>query len=168
MVESTKLFLVYKCNVHYMNRDTGYRIRDIDCSNLYNNSNNNSPPLLKFRVLRFFNILQYIWYYYELLIMSWRYGLYAMLIILWIFLYQKWLFFDEICRHEYYTIWAPNGIKLFLTLQASIFVIAHHIDLVFVLCNNSTLWFSLFWICCQFGWKKNYLFFMSIVPFCSK
>ena len=43
---------------------------------------------------------------------------------------------------------AWNGTKLFLTLQASIYVNAHHIDLGFVRCKKCTLWFSLF------GWKN--------------
>ena len=57
---------------------------------------------------------------------------------------QKLSFFDVICRHEYYAFWAGNGKKNVLTLQASRFVIAHHIGLGFVLCKKSTLWFSLF------------------------
>ena len=47
---------------------------------------------------------------------------------------SKIVVFDVICC-QHYALWAGNGIKLFLTLQASIFVIAHHIDLGFFLCK---------------------------------
>ena len=66
--------------------------------------------------------------------------------------YQKLWFFDVICRRKYYVFW--NGFKLFLTLQTSFYLKAHHIDLGFVLCKKSTLWFSLFWICRHFSLRK--------------
>ena len=36
--------------------------------------------------------------------------------------YQKLWFFNVICCPEYYVFWPGNGIKLFLTLPASIYV----------------------------------------------
>ena len=58
--------------------------------------------------------------------------------------YKKLSFFNVICRREYYAKKAGNGILLFLTLQASIYVDAHHIDLEFVLRKKRILCFSLF------------------------
>ena len=79
--------------------------------------------------------------------------------------FQKLSFSYVICRREYnayrvYRAW--NGILLFLTLQASIYVNAHHIDFGLVLCKKELYGFHYFKYAATLALKKSFILYICI------